>query len=1731
MHQRSRSDAGDISSPRSSRAPSFSSDRPSLAGTVTFQMPSSVRPAPAYIAASVASQIVTDNHNAQLREDTADPDNEEPDAGLSNALFSEQALSLLNAFLDHLLFAFLATARSPSLTAIRPAIVDVLKPHLAREAMATADEELAGLLAGEDDEEFPAQRRKEGEPWDVEKVWKRTRLRIMVYTRLGELEDEDEERYVQQERGLSMDESNDEEAGLVSWASAIFLTSLIEHVAEQTLLISGQAAFTRLSAKMRKMSQQSPDSEEQQLERIIVEEFDVEKVALNSALGRVWRTWRKRVRSPIMPLSPRGIHSMSSYTSLHRRHLSYDTDYGSMIDGVPEVSEYKPTETEIAANIPLPIGDDDIKEIEVPGLARTFEEDESSGAQTPVTRPQRPTSVIMLAPTELLRNRVAKERPVSVPPPKRKSLVIPAFSEQDSEQETDDLPFETPMEAMEATSDDDSYIHDERQEDMHHNIEENGDHEADADMVAFAASTGMGFEKKSTLGKEEDDADTPTQVNYEEGSRVFVSKRMSLEKTGPPGIVRTYSTRSSSLRSQNRSQPNSPGMTPNMEARSFLEDDNSEDDAPGLDAIGVAHTSNIPIPSPSPSTEVNGIEKVLGHAEHPSHGGYVEVPPRQIAPTAIHVRSTPAPDVIRGPEEIPVARKEVQRRDLPQSHVHLPQSRPREVTPPRTRLSSLQETEAWQSKQEHQPSIPEKSARRGSPIEGSPRYTSPHRAREPPVAVAERPTHLKSIEGSPRSRSGQADGPADTKTSLKRVSSSSSSTAGRSVGTSILHSGRESSTSLDGRPRGLSGRMSEEDRQREFDSLVRSDETVKVTLTPQNMRDMDPSSKPPKSSVTVYPRVNADKDSQFGSQHLPARTAPRSSGPIPSPSSRGSMKKPLAREPQVKGDSMRDFADFIRSTGPAPGDEKPVQRFAFSGSGAKPPNGPSSIGGLGRKLSLRQTSSHSHSSSLAGDGPSAKPRIHMEPRSPAGQRSGNDDLIDFIRQGPPNSNNGQPRIPRSVAPFRTTVDSDQFDHMLDNGNVESAYGSQVSTASKQSSQTSNSKTGLIPKQNVTQPAYSDTPQQLSGSMSNAEPQITRTRRRIKDPYAIDSDDEDDDLLTALPASNKPVQREESMMDFLNSMEPTSNSPPQAFMLSPETIAAAKARAAANKGGDNGHSHTSSLTSLSSAPRNGMNGRTGAPQANISTTVASNPPRAGYMPRLQARGATSEPRAGRSATNDLADFLRNSGPPEPPAPAPDNITALIQDIQQAAPSTTYSTNAADLTSTSSTNHSYAPQEQVSKAVFYPKTTEDTSIILNVCHRRKVAVTAYSGGTSLPGALANSRGGVCVHFGAMDRVLGVNEGDLDVRVQPGIGWVELNEYLAPKGLFFPVDPAPGAKIGGMVAMSCSGTNAYRYGTMKEWVISLTAVLSDGTIITTRRRPRKSSAGYDLTHLIIGSEGTLALVTEAVLKITPLPQNLHVGKATFPTLQSGVNATIAILQSGHLLEAIELADKPSIISINHSKLAKERLEETPTLFVKFAGSKETVTSQIAFVKKTCKDNGGLGFEASSNKQRIDVIWGARKCLGNALVTMKKTPTDLFISTDAAVPISAMATLIEETNNIIATRPYDTSNWFCANVGHVGDGNVHTAIVCPVEDKEKAEQVLVEVQRLALRLEGTITGEHGVGLKLRDMLVEEVGEVGVGAMRAVKRALDPRGILNPDKVFRLETEKGAMVGRLEKL
>lgn len=475
----------------------------------------------------------------------------------------------------------------------------------------------------------------------------------------------------------------------------------------------------------------------------------------------------------------------------------------------------------------------------------------------------------------------------------------------------------------------------------------------------------------------------------------------------------------------------------------------------------------------------------------------------------------------------------------------------------------------------------------------------------------------------------------------------------------------------------------------------------------------------------------------------------------------------------------------------------------------------------------------------------------------------------------------------------------------------------------------------------------------------------------------------------------------------------------------------------------------------------------------------------------------------------------------------NIASLVSEV--CAHKIEHSADPSVRDSKANTAHSPVSTDETPVIVFFPTSTKDVSFILESCNKRRIAVTSFSGGTSFGGALTSTRGGICISFERMKNVIALHENDLDVVVQPGLGWVELNEQLKDKGVFFPVDPAPGASIGGMVAMSCSGTNAYRYGTMKEWVISLTVVLADGRVVKTHRRPRKSAAGYDLTHMVIGSEGTLALVTEATLKLAVIPQNLHVGLVTFDTFQQGVDIVVALQTAGHQLEALELADGPQVHVINYSKLARVELAEKPTLWLKFAGSSlQLVKDQIETVKALCKKQKALTYEITSDKARIDVLWDARKCIGRALVMMKKDPTDLFMHSDCAVPISNLAALVEGTQKLIqeanATNQASSSErkqpWYCANVGHVGDGNVHSSIICPAADKPKVDEVLRKVARLALRLEGTVTGEHGVGLKQRDALVDEVGLEGIDVMRRIKSALDPRGILNPDKVFRLSDE-----------
>ncbi|KAI4246065.1 MAG: hypothetical protein LQ352_006458, partial [Teloschistes flavicans] len=275
------------------------------------------------------------------------------------------------------------------------------------------------------------------------------------------------------------------------------------------------------------------------------------------------------------------------------------------------------------------------------------------------------------------------------------------------------------------------------------------------------------------------------------------------------------------------------------------------------------------------------------------------------------------------------------------------------------------------------------------------------------------------------------------------------------------------------------------------------------------------------------------------------------------------------------------------------------------------------------------------------------------------------------------------------------------------------------------------------------------------------------------------------------------------------------------------------------------------------------------------------------------------------------------------------------------------------------------------------------------------------------------------------------------------------------------------------------------MKDWVTSMTAVLADGTIVKTRNRPRKSSAGYDLTSLLVGSEGTLGLVTEAVLKVTTVPKNQHVGVAAFPTTRDAVQTAVSLITSGLLIDALELLDPYSLTAINQSGLSARAWDEQPTLFLRFSGSKQAVHDQIHLAQQAAKANGCSVFESSDEVADIETIWGARKAVAPSLIAMKKDTSDVFLSADAAVPIGSLSDMIDWTHEII-----HEAGFLGSTVGHVGDGNYHAAIVCPKSEENQAMKILERIQRRAIELEGTITGEHGVGLKLRDMLVEEVGE-----------------------------------------
>lgn len=385
---------------------------------------------------------------------------------------------------------------------------------------------------------------------------------------------------------------------------------------------------------------------------------------------------------------------------------------------------------------------------------------------------------------------------------------------------------------------------------------------------------------------------------------------------------------------------------------------------------------------------------------------------------------------------------------------------------------------------------------------------------------------------------------------------------------------------------------------------------------------------------------------------------------------------------------------------------------------------------------------------------------------------------------------------------------------------------------------------------------------------------------------------------------------------------------------------------------------------------------------------------------------------------------------------ENLEAAWTDFVGIVGKENVSITAADLDVHSTSEWSTHPAKDTERpfAVVFPGSTEEVSEIMKICHRRRIPVTGFSGGTSLEGHFAPTRGGISIDFGRMDKILTLHKEDLDVVVQPAVGWELLNEELAKSNLFFPPDPGPGAMIGGMVGTGCSGTNAYRYGTMREWVLSLTVVMADGTVVKTRQRPRKSSAGYDLTKLFIGSEGTLGLVTEATLKVTVLPQSTSVAVTTFPTIRHAANCVARVVAAGVPVAAVEILDDLQMRVINSAGTTSRSWTEAPTLFFKFAGTERGVKEQVALVRELSGAAGCKTFEFARSEEERHELWSARKeALWSTMAARREG--DHVWTGDVAVPMSRLPDIIEETKTAMAR-----AGLFGTIVGHVGDGNFHS-------------------------------------------------------------------------------------------
>jgi D-lactate dehydrogenase (cytochrome) len=413
-----------------------------------------------------------------------------------------------------------------------------------------------------------------------------------------------------------------------------------------------------------------------------------------------------------------------------------------------------------------------------------------------------------------------------------------------------------------------------------------------------------------------------------------------------------------------------------------------------------------------------------------------------------------------------------------------------------------------------------------------------------------------------------------------------------------------------------------------------------------------------------------------------------------------------------------------------------------------------------------------------------------------------------------------------------------------------------------------------------------------------------------------------------------------------------------------------------------------------------------------------------------------------------------------------------------------------------------------AVVFPHTTEEVVAIVRLCAAHRTPMIPYGVGTSLEGNIAAVRGGVCIDLSQMNRVLAINREDLDCRVQPGVTRKQLNRELHDTGLFFPIDPGADATLGGMASTRGSGTMAVRYGTMRENVLALEVVLADGRVIRTARRARKSAAGYDLTRLFVGAEGTLGVITEVSVRLHPVPEAIASAVCPFPTLQSAIDTVILTIQSGVPVARIEILDAAMMDAVNrYSKLDYPR---QPTLFFEFHGSPASVGEQSERVGEIAREQGSGDFVWAVRPEERSRLWHARD--NTLYAAMALRPGSRALITDVCVPISRLAECMLATRDDI-----DRSDLTVCIVGHVGDGNFHLLILVNPQDEAEIARAKALHDRMVMRalaLEGTCTGEHGIGTGKMAFLQAELGDA-VAVMRQIKRALDPNDIMNPGKIF----------------